>query len=78
MMKTSAIILLTILMLACSTSKKTVETVAVETEKVENKIGTIKKIIKKLIQFKILKYELLGSILNDHNSLSILIDLYIS
>ena len=42
MMKTSAIILLTILMLACSTSKKTVETVAVETEKVENKIGTIK------------------------------------
>jgi thiol-disulfide isomerase/thioredoxin len=42
MMKSSTIILLAILMFACSTSKKTVETTAVETKKIESTIGTIK------------------------------------
>tara|TARA_B100001057_G_C22593993_1_gene850139 strand:- start:3 stop:209 length:207 start_codon:yes stop_codon:yes gene_type:complete len=37
-----------------------------------NKIGKTKKIIKKLIQFNKLKYELVGSILNDHRVLLIL------
>jgi thiol-disulfide isomerase/thioredoxin len=41
-MKSSTIILLAILMFACSTSKKTVETTAVETKKIESTIGTIK------------------------------------
>ena len=34
----------------------------------KNKAGKIKKIIKKLIQFNIRKYELLGSRLKDQNS----------
>ena len=41
-----------------------------------NKTGKVKKIIKKLMQFKIPKYELLGSILRDQNSLSIFIEVY--
>jgi hypothetical protein len=42
----------------------------------KNKAGNIKKIIKKLMQFNIRKYELLGSRLKGHNSLSILMDEY--
>jgi hypothetical protein len=42
----------------------------------KNKAGNTKKIIKKLMQFNIRKYELLGSRLKDQNSLSILIDEY--
>jgi len=42
----------------------------------KNKAGKIKKIIKKLMQFNIRKYELLGSRLIDQNSLSILIEEY--
>ena len=42
----------------------------------KNKAGNIKKIIKKLMQFNIRKYELLGSRLKDQNSLSILMDEY--
>ena len=42
----------------------------------KNKAGNTKKIIKKLMQFNIRKYELLGSILIDQNCLSILIEEY--
>jgi len=42
----------------------------------KNKAGKIKKIIKKLMQFNIRKYELLGSRLKDQNSLSILMEEY--
>jgi hypothetical protein len=42
----------------------------------KNKAGKIKKIIKKLMQFNIRKYELLGSRLKDQYTLSILIEEY--
>ena len=41
-----------------------------------NKTGNIKKIMKKLIQFSSLKNEFAGSILSDHNDLSIFIEVY--